>query len=584
MTPSIRTLLGIAAVLSAIPIAGEVAAIHRDGYWSATGIGALVATPDSNSTPATAPYHSTPTSIPAPVPPDSSFTSEFAHFITLTRINAHELGNSWYTTTFDPITETMYVMTQADKSVMAIQRDGTKRIVTRLEADPEQTFNITLGSDRQSLFAWERSLGPLYEIDLSTGVATRRDESRFNMTMSGHAATMDANGVIHAIGGYGYWQFWNRLLFFDSESREWQPVRESSEDRENGPYPFANGKLVHLADRGELLLLGFIPHKEYRLVQVATYSIAKKRWTRHGLHRLDSSQYVISVYLNPSNHGLDAKRGLLHFASNVFYDLNREAFYVAENESKKAQDDIIHPFWETYFSAKRNGWVRIARVKAVQPGFFYGSYEPLQLTRVSRRVLFTPWFEDARGERHYLLNPTRWMIWVNVVLVCMLGVTGVYVARVFSAVRREESITDQGLKQRNLHIRIMEGAPSGGTTAGLRVSARQAVMDATRPGVIKNQITATAGTLPLLVEDPALGQLLRVLHEMKRDERNTIPLHELDAKLANSFPSQSAMKNRNRLIAHLNRVAGGDLVTVQRSAFDRRFKELRVELSRLNII
>ena len=81
---------------------------------------------------------------------------------------------------------------------------------------------IDVHPNGEELLFWDSGLGRVHSLNLNNLEISRLDESHNHMNQFGHAATLDKEGNIYAMGGYGYWQFKNHLISYSQREKQWE--------------------------------------------------------------------------------------------------------------------------------------------------------------------------------------------------------------------------------------------------------------------------------------------------------------------------------------------------------------------------
>lgn len=482
----------------------------------------------------------------APDAADSA--SSFRHIHTLP-FEDNRVTVSSFSSTFDPISETIYIVLHRSMELLALHVDGRLERLGRLTLDEEGTIAyISVLHGGKKLLAWMVGLGSVAEFDLETRTINRIDRSRLDSFMNRHIATIDGNGTLMAVGGYGFWEYRNRFLYFDRDTRGWEPMPLTTDTR---PLPFVNGRLHDVPEQDQLMMIGFVEAEDRsQFAQVLTFDKKRSRWEKQGLYEL--TPRVITggeLVINTSNHVLDAEHGLLYVHSGLFYDVKQERFLYMTLEAA-ALDHLDELRWSAFYSNKRKSWVRVGMLRnQVTPSLVYETWRPEGLSDISRRVRLPRRIVDNAGGVHYTHDPVMMLGCLTVLLAGVVFVGGVHILRNRPSKPRAP-----------IHAPlVIRKDPSGALS--VQVSGRI-----------------------LMIEDPVLETMFEILYEMTARKQDTILLTDLDTRL---FPKQSnatsISKTRARLVEFVNEQTGKKVLTITRSAFDKRFRVLDVDITHIRV-
>lgn len=482
---------------------------------------------------------------------DEQDSTLFASNASFRHIYAIHSDKVWYEdhiihTTFDPETETVYAYLTHKQELIGLHPDGRLERLGTLQTRDRLPLNLEVLPGGRKLLLWATGLGPVYEFDLQSAEFTRIDQSRLNMYAFGHAAALDQTGVLHAVGGYGYWEKRNRLLYFDRNTKGWELVTVGDVK----PLPFTYGMMFFIPEQNSFLLASPVTDQSTLYYQVTTFDNTEKIWTRPRFHKIiDESITILDTDIGFSNHRMNPEDGLVYVINGLFYDVNRDGFYVQRPEPG-TDKPLRGEYWTSFYSQKRKSWVRVGFLNSqTELALVYETFTPQDLVKVSRRVILPTRFRDPDGTVLYSHDPLTFLVWTACLLVGVILTGGVYIAH--TSIQRKSMVATP-------RLRIIR------TEGGVE---RVAIGDRLIP-----------------MEDAALRNLMELLAELKTNNVNALPLVDLDERL---YPRQVNAtvtgKSRNRLIEYINSELGSPLLNVQRSSFDRRFRVLNIELASVQV-
>lgn len=123
-----------------------------------------------------------------------------------------------------------------------------------------------------------------YVLDLKTMVFDRMDET-FYRGDNCHAYRFFRQGVLHSVGGYGFWRTNNHIIFFDKKSKEWEAYSSSG----TPPPSIYGGFVAYLPDKDVLITFMNYAHDInlnngafYRDKSIYSFSFKSLQWSKIG--------------------------------------------------------------------------------------------------------------------------------------------------------------------------------------------------------------------------------------------------------------------------------------------------------------
>ena len=123
-----------------------------------------------------------------------------------------------------------------------------------------------------------------YVLDLKTMVFDRMDET-FYRGDNCHAYRFFRQGVLHSVGGYGFWRTNNHIIFFDKKSKEWEAYSSSG----TPPPGIYGGFTAYLPEKDELITFMNYVHDInlnngafYRDKSIYSFSFKSRQWSKIG--------------------------------------------------------------------------------------------------------------------------------------------------------------------------------------------------------------------------------------------------------------------------------------------------------------
>ncbi|MFO7799483.1 MAG: hypothetical protein R6V22_06905 [Rhodohalobacter sp.] len=139
----------------------------------------------------------------------------------------------------------LFLYVKDNNQIIQFTESGSVDTLATVQFDQNFGKILDVPPNGNELLIWDAGLGRVHSLDLETFELSRLDESHNHMNQFGHGATVAENGNIYAMGGYGYWEFKNQLVFYSQEHRQWELL--SKPDSEIVPSNIA-GKLFRTKD------------------------------------------------------------------------------------------------------------------------------------------------------------------------------------------------------------------------------------------------------------------------------------------------------------------------------------------------
>jgi hypothetical protein len=126
--------------------------------------------------------------------------------------------------TINPINGSVYIHFSENNNIVQFSEAGQIDTLGTLPNELSNRQVIDVNPNGKELLMWDAGLGRVHSFNLETRTFTRLDESHNHRNQFGHAATVAEDGNIYAMGGYGYWEFKNHLVYYSQEQRQWELV------------------------------------------------------------------------------------------------------------------------------------------------------------------------------------------------------------------------------------------------------------------------------------------------------------------------------------------------------------------------
>ena len=123
-----------------------------------------------------------------------------------------------------------------------------------------------------------------YVLDLKTMVFDRMDET-FYRGDNCHAYRFFRQGILHSVGGYGFWRTNNHIIFFDEKSKEWEAYSSSG----TPPPGIYGGFTAYLPEKDVLITFMNYTHDInlnngafFRDKSIYSFSFKSRQWSKIG--------------------------------------------------------------------------------------------------------------------------------------------------------------------------------------------------------------------------------------------------------------------------------------------------------------
>lgn len=124
--------------------------------------------------------------------------------------------------TVHPINGSVYIHFRENDNIIQFSEAGQIDTLGTLPVELNNRQILDAHPNGNELLLWDSGLGRVHSFNLNTLEFKRLDESHNHMNQFGHAATLDDDGNIFAMGGYGYWEFKNHLVYYSQSVKQWE--------------------------------------------------------------------------------------------------------------------------------------------------------------------------------------------------------------------------------------------------------------------------------------------------------------------------------------------------------------------------
>lgn len=157
----------------------------------------------------------------------------------------------------DTVQQVLYVMIRDELWNYDLRQEQWNKLHTFDQQEIEELFQDPkdFGYDHLSekIYFWSTGVGLIYELDLESYELKRLDKSFEHKNQFGHVPFF-YNGMIHAFGGYGFWEDKNLITYYLPDLREWKILTPAKDSKYPTELLGANG--VYVKDQNAFFVYG----------------------------------------------------------------------------------------------------------------------------------------------------------------------------------------------------------------------------------------------------------------------------------------------------------------------------------------
>ena len=408
-----------------------------------------------------------------------------------------------------------------------------------------EIFEMDTHPDGDRVRFWDRGVGRVFDFYLNEKKLERIDQSHSHNNMFGHAAYVDSEGGIFAMGGYGYWQLKNLLVRYEPDLKQWEQVIVTN--REQVPEA-RNGKLF--ADNEFLYYLIENTHRNSKRLDLFKLDNNINVWNKdkNGSYLLQSHFKIPgSTFRYNSTYSIDKENSIVALISEnnrtsiiIFYDLTRQKRYIFNAE----QHGIYSPR-AVFYSEMLKKWVVLSHginrqdrtrlnVKTIESAFILDNIIP----ETAPFWVARPFFYGTAS-----------MIFLLLLLLSIYKVSSETDKRFNKATSNE----DKG----GIKIIYKNHEPIHVIISGKKVD---------------------------LEADLTVYKFWAFILNAAQASRNQILLADFDEKVfENMAESSQRSRDRSRLFERVNKEVQKPFIYTMKSEYDKRVKVVEIDYSRLDI-
>lgn len=478
-------------------------------------------------------------------PKDSTFNSYQLDGITMLQYPNLSRGifNS-FAYTYNPQTHSFYLFENHSGRLLEITKHDEVKILDTLNFPFSTTRHVmeTLRNGEEIYF-WEHGLGQVYKYDLKNKKLNHISNTFVDKLMFSHGAFVDSDDIIYAQGGYGFWQKRNYLLKFDPNRKEWLLesyfIYDQEETSPSGIFNYVwkdlEGNRIFYLSELENEWLG------EKMFNISSYSLTDRVWKNEKWFKPVTETDVDErnpEYRSPyvdvkSTYRRDDSSKVSHLFGSLFFDEKTFSFkrFISQNNF---DSDITN--YVFLFSTEKNEWIRIG---------YDGANSILPTLIIQRIPADNLPLIDVESRNFLQVAIKKYYGLVVLVFVSFVGFFGF-----------------MQLKRRKLQP-VPELFMLSKEDANVRVKFKKE---------------------PIQISDDLLLKSWELIYSLKEIEQTHIPITEFDQKVFNDSHSGSfKSKKRKEILKQLNLYTKSPLISTVINSLDKRYKDLQVDLSQIEI-
>jgi len=188
--------------------------------------------------------------------------------------------------------KTAYRINSITWNLEKLKREGEWIVLNRIKLDSATTNSLAknieinqISSDVPNhVYFSANCTNQFYQLDLKSMIFNRMDKT-FYRGDNCHAYHFFRKGVLHSVGGYGFWRTNNHIIYFDEKSKEWEAYSSTG----TPPQGIYGGFVAYLPEKDELISFMNYSHDVnvnngtfFRDKAIYTYSFKTNKWSQRG--------------------------------------------------------------------------------------------------------------------------------------------------------------------------------------------------------------------------------------------------------------------------------------------------------------
>lgn len=461
--------------------------------------------------------------------------------------------NAGVSVTIHPENGTLFLYFKESGNIVQFSEKGSVDTLTTVQFDNNFGQRIDVHPNGEELLFWDNGIGRVHSMNLNSYNLVRLDESHNHMNQFGHGATLGEDGNIYAMGGYGYWEYKNQLIYYSQSDKQWELISKPDPNKipEN-----SGGRLFLVNDT--FLYFNKGPDTNSRHSSAYWYLQDENRWelspgiTQLMSHNLIDLQRSATVYSQTSTYAVDRERYLIgflgysrsqtHFA--YLLDSRREHLFKLDLSQLS-----IYDAKNFFYVPERDHWVILGK--------------PFSTNRRDQLIVKTFRFDES----HPALTAVQNENGSDAFNIFILGSFGGLFLLIVGWLVYRNILTPQDEKDRK------KNRSKSSTTIEFIEDQNDGEISVYFNGKKFNY----SG-------DPYLTNMIEVIYEMKKEEVSEMLISKLDEKLfSDNIHSSYKSRTRRKVIQVINSECDYDIIEEKRSQTDKRVKVIDVNLNKIKI-
>ena len=188
--------------------------------------------------------------------------------------------------------KTAYRINSVNWILEKLQSEGKWVVLNRIKLDSATITSLPVNieinqipsEDLNQVYFSANCTNQFYRFDLKSMIFNRMDKT-FYRGDNCHAYHFFRKGVLHSVGGYGFWRTNNHIIYFDEKSKEWEAYSSTG----TPPQGIYGGFVAYLPEKDELISFMNYSHDVnvnngtfFRDKAIYTYSFKSNKWSQRG--------------------------------------------------------------------------------------------------------------------------------------------------------------------------------------------------------------------------------------------------------------------------------------------------------------
>ncbi len=188
--------------------------------------------------------------------------------------------------------KTAYRINSTTWNLEKLQSEGKWVVLNRIKLDSATRTSLPVNieinqipsEDANQVYFSANCTNQFYRFDLKSMIFNRMDKT-FYRGDNCHAYHFFRKGVLHSVGGYGFWRTNNHIIFIDEKSKEWEAYSSTG----THPQGIYGGFVAYIPEKDELI--SFMNHTHdvnvnngtfFRDKAIYRYSFKNNQWVQIG--------------------------------------------------------------------------------------------------------------------------------------------------------------------------------------------------------------------------------------------------------------------------------------------------------------